>query len=188
MELQGVRFIYLTGGSKEKTLIDYCNETKNIPSRVNRWCTDYWKRIPVGRFARSFGEYEMWIGIDAGETNRATNRKVRKEGNRFPLIELGIEREGCKAVIRQAGWGVPQKSGCFLCPYQRVIQWITLKRDYPDLWRIAEGLEMRARRERPNFTLGSHGRTINEVVAGREKQKTLDLDFNLDQRCECYFD
>jgi hypothetical protein len=35
---------------------------------------------------------------------------------RYPLIELGWDRERCIDEIRREGWPVPHKSSCFFCP------------------------------------------------------------------------
>ena len=184
MQDEGIEIYCLTGGTKDMTLLDFCNEKKFIPSRMNRWCTDYWKKTPVTRFAKSFDEHEMIIGIDSGEAHRAEKRKVKN--TRFPLIELGINRNKCKEIIRSVGWGVPQKSGCFICPYQRKRQWIELKKNYPDLWKIAIDLENNAKFDNKKFTY--KGIPMEEFVADLDKQEVFDFGETLDQKCECYFD
>lgn len=185
MESKGIGIIYLEGGTKEMTLIEFCQGKNFIPSRMNRWCTDYWKIQPVRRFAKSFDEdFEMILGIDMGEAHRAERSRYKER--KFPLIELGIDREGCKKVIREAGLGIPQKSGCYICPYQRKRQWIELKKYYPNLWKVAVDLEKGSIFKHKNFTF-VNGMTIEQFVADLDKQEELPFGDVLDQKCECLF-
>jgi len=186
IESKGIKIIYLTGGTKGMTLIEWCREKSYIPSRMNRWCTDYWKIQPIRKFAKSLNdEFEMILGIDAGEIHRATRSRYKER--KFPLIELGINREGCKRIIKKAGLGIPQKSGCFLCPYRRRRQWIELKKHHPDLWKIAVDLEKNSIFKHENFTF-IYGMTIEQFVSDLDKQEELPFGVVLDQKCECYFD
>ena len=186
LENKGIRIIYITGGTKGATLIEWCKEKGFIPSRMNRWCTDYWKIQPIRRFAKSLDEdFEMIIGIDAGEAHRA--KSARYKERRFPLIELGIDRNECKRIIKKAGLGVPQKSGCYICPYQPKRQWINLKKYYPELWKIAVDLEKDSIFKHEHFTF-KNDMTIEEFVSDLDKQEELPFGIVLDQKCECYFD
>ena len=185
LESKGIRIAYMTGGTKGMTLIERCEKDNVIPSRMNRWCTDYWKIQPLRKFAKGINEaFEMILGIDAGEAHRA--RRTRYKGRKFPLIELGIDRNECKRAIKRAGLGVPQKSGCFICPYQTKRQWIDLKKYYPDLWKTAVELEKNSIFKYENFTF-KQGMTIEEFVADQDKQEELDFGFILDQSCYCIF-
>lgn len=184
MESKGIRIIYLEGGDCGMTLIEYCREKNFIPSRMNRWCTDRWKITPIKRFCRGLNEeFRIIIGIDAGEAHRARNFRNYQCS---PLLELGINRNGCKKVIRKAGLGIPQKSGCFICPYQKKRQWIEMKKYYPELWKVAIDLEKNSIFHHKNFTF-VNGMTIKEFVADLDKQEELPFGAILDQRCECLF-
>ena len=185
LENQGIKITYLTGGNKEMTLIEYCQMKNFVPSRMNRWCTDYWKIQPLRRFAKGLdGESEMILGIDAGEAHRA--ERTRYKQITFPLIELSMDRNDCKKVIKEAGLGVPQKSGCFICPYQKKRQWIDLKKYYPTLWEIAIRLEKNSIFKHEHFTF-VNGMTIEEFVSDLDKQEELPFGVVLDERCECLF-
>jgi len=185
LENQGIKITYLEGGNKGMTLIEYCQIKNFIPSRMNRWCTDYWKITPIGKFAKGFDEeFKMMIGIDAGEAHRAI--RSRCKGRIFPLIEMGIDRNECKRIIKKAGLGVPQKSDCFICPYQKKRQWIDLKKYHPELWKVAVELEKGSIFKHEHFTY-VHNMTIEEFVADLDKQEELPFGVVLDQKCECMF-
>ena len=186
LESRGIRIISLEGGKYYMTLIEYCRMKNFVPSRMNRWCTEYWKITPVNRFRQGLGmDTKMIIGIDAGEAHRA-ERKPKKYKS-FPLVDLGINRNDCKKIIRKAGLGIPQKSGCYICPYQRKRQWIELKKHHPELWEVAIGLEKNSTSKHEKFTYVT-GMTIEEFVADQDRQEELDFGFVLDQSCHCYFD
>lgn len=107
--------------------------------RVSRHCTDHFKVRPLHvYFQRPYTEY---IAFDAGEEQRAERLFKRRRGVEFPLVEADIDRAGCIEIIRQAGWPMPMKSGCFLCPFQRTGQWETLACVHPDLLEKAILLE-----------------------------------------------
>ena len=186
LESKGIRIAYMTGGTKGMTLIERCEKDNVIPSRMNRWCTDYWKIQTLRKFCLSFREegFKTILGIDAGEAYRA--KRVRYKEYIFPLIDLGIDRNECKRIIRKVGLGIPQKSGCFICPYQAKRQWIDLKKYYPDLWKVAVNLEKNSIIKHKNFTF-KEGMTIEEFVADQDKQEELDFGFVLDQSCYCIF-
>lgn len=185
LESKGIRITYLTGGDCYMTLIDYCRKMNFIPSRMNRWCTDRWKIRPIKKFAQSLNnDYLIQIGIDAGEARRVGSLRGRQTA---PLFDMGIDRNECMKIIRKAGLGVPQKSGCYICPYQRKRQWIELKKHHPELWEVAIGLEKNSTFKHEKFTY-VQGMTIEEFVADQDKQEELDFGFVLDQSCYCYFD
>lgn len=121
-------------------LYDESFQRKIIPTRMFRSCTDKFKIRVLKKYVRErFPEQEInfLIGIDAGESHRA------KEdcGNVYPLMELGIDREGCKQIIRDAGLPLPVKSGCYFCPFTPKNGWINLLKRHPNLYRKAEELE-----------------------------------------------
>lgn len=99
----------------------YCLEHRMLPGTWVRWCTDRYKVAPMIRFlkrimgATSANPVESWIGISADEQRRAKLSSDPLEVKRYPLIELGLSRQDCEAIIRDAGLPVPPKSGCWFC-------------------------------------------------------------------------
>lgn len=124
-----------------KTLYDHCWEKRMIPSFMRRWCTSKFKiRILQAYFKPP--AFEL-IGIDADESHRAKINVRKGLESRYPLIEAGIGRNECKKIIADKGLPVPPKSGCYICPFQRVGQWKNLRREHPDLFCKAVNLEKR---------------------------------------------
>ena len=112
-------------------LFDYCYFKRVIPSVKHRWCTERWKVKVIEQYVEK--PCFVLLGIDAGESHRARIGSNNGMENRYPLIEAGINREKCKDLIRKHGYEVPQKSGCFFCPYQRITQIRRLRYKHPDL-------------------------------------------------------
>lgn len=124
-----------------KTLYDYCWEKRMVPTFMRRWCTAEFK-IKILQSYFKPPAFEL-IGIDADESHRAKIQTRKGFESRYPLIEAGIGRAGCKKIIIDHGLPVPPKSGCYICPFQRVGQWKELRRVHPELFCKAVELEAR---------------------------------------------
>ena len=155
-------------------LYNYYFSRKKCPSMMKRDCTDKFKIRPIYKYIEK--PCFMLLGIDSGESHRARLNSKKGVENRFPLIEEEIDREECKRIIRAHELPVPMKSGCYMCPFQRVAQWKVLRRNHPELfckvqnlekrvieWRISEG-------KKP-FALRGNGKTIGSII--NEKQGNL---------------
>ena len=156
-------------------LYSYCWYYKMVPSFMFRWCTDKFKVRPQQNYCQS-PAFTM-LGIDAGESHRAKIATSNGFENRYPLIEAGITRDGCKDIIRAYGLPIPMKSGCFICPYQRAAQWKQLRRVHPDLFCKAEQLEKRqidyriSTGKKPISLTANSKSTLSSIV--NEKQSKL---------------
>jgi hypothetical protein len=91
-------------------------------------------------------EVDTWIGYEAAEEmtrakkdpNAGGLRKLKpgmaRRINRFPLIEWGLCRCKCAAMARDAGWPVPRKSACEVCPYGSKGDWQRLAEKRPSVF------------------------------------------------------
>lgn len=125
-----------------ENLYDYYFRWKMAPSMHKRICTDKFKVRVVQEYVDT--PCFMLLGIDAGEKSSrmkiSTNKGIE---NRWPLVEAGIDRPGCKEIIAAHGLPIPIKSGCFICPFQGPGQWRRLRMEHPELFCKAEKLEDR---------------------------------------------
>jgi len=114
-------------------LYDYCLKYRILPCRRFRWCTMKFKVNVV----HSYYEkpcFEM-IGLDAGESNRAKNRRTTKGIEvDYPLIRWNLDRNDCLEVIKKHGLPAPRKSGCYFCPFARGSDFRRMRDQYPELW------------------------------------------------------
>jgi len=118
--------------SKEMPLWDYCKEKKILPMIHLRWCSQRWKQKPLDEY-RKEKDGETIIGIAFEEKERANRWRLGK-GFVFPLIDMQIDRKQCIDLIKNVGWKVPIKSGCWFCPHCKPKEFAELKLNHPDLF------------------------------------------------------
>ncbi|UKA59188.1 hypothetical protein [Arthrobacter sp. FW306-2-2C-D06B] len=92
-------------------------------------------RVPRGWFA------EQWIGISTDEVSRALDKDgnlktgdVRYSRNKYPLLDLGMDRETCRSLLTAHGFEQTPKSACIGCPFHSNMQWRELRDKSPDEW------------------------------------------------------
>ena len=123
---------------------DYCMDHRVLPSPAWRWCTDHFKAKPLMLYIeeRAAGaEYNEIIGYCSGEEHRLAGIVARGRRIWAPLIDWGVDRQGCVEIIEQAGFPVPPHSGCFICPFMRPAEIIEMRHDYPEEFAKAVALE-----------------------------------------------
>lgn len=120
-------------------LYDYLFHWKIIPAKWQRLCTDKFKLRPFYRYVA--GPCTVYIGYDFGERRRRYLKP--REGIEYstPLIRRLIGRDACKEIIRYHGLPVPPRSGCWLCPFQKLSVWKRLRDEHPALFKMAMDLE-----------------------------------------------
>jgi hypothetical protein len=131
------------------SLYDYYYNRKCIPTRIQRSCTDKFKIRPMRKYCNErYGKnnYVFILGIDAGEWQRA------KTGDYYPLIDMGINREDCKQLIKKAGLPVPVKSGCIVCPFAPNKEFKDMNKHDPVSFKKAVALEKNCKRY-PEMTI-----------------------------------
>jgi len=148
-------------------LLECCEAAAMIPLAAVRWCTSEYKVKPMNRY--SAGRENM-IGIAADEAHRQGDA-IR------PLVEAGVTRKGCIDIIEAEGLDVPQKSGCYICPFQRNNQWRMLWERHPGLFERAMLLEEGTKRRKGGHwhaTLDPSGKiTLRQRLLAYESQMVL---------------
>jgi 3'-phosphoadenosine 5'-phosphosulfate sulfotransferase (PAPS reductase)/FAD synthetase len=121
-------------GWHEKPLIEYLEHYAITPRADARFCTQAWKTEPIGQWCAAHGDPLQLVGIAADEAHR-------QKGRACPLIDWGIGRAECVRIIQAEGLEAPRKSGCWICPFQKLSQWKELLERYPELYARGEALE-----------------------------------------------
>jgi hypothetical protein len=119
-------------------LIEHCRRLRILPSPWRRWCTDKFKVRPLKRYYGTQAGELLGITVDDSRYERFQNNR---DGVTMPLGDQGVTEEDCLTIIRDAGWPMLVKSGCFFCPMQRLSEIEALAQNHPDLFAIAVGLE-----------------------------------------------
>ena len=120
-------------------LYEYCKYRKILPAMWPRWCTIRFKLDPIYEYYTT--PCFQYLGIDSGEAKRAKISSMNGVESRFPLIEHDIDRNQCVEIIKKHNLPVPQKSGCYICPFQKISDWKRLRRIHPELFCKAVYLE-----------------------------------------------
>ena len=113
-----------------------------IPSVQWRWCTRDFKVNPIHRYYSDLGGHiNQYIGIGFDEIHRMKDSREDYITNIYPLIENRLTRQDCIGIIVEAGLPIPEKSGCYFCPFNSTERWRQLLDRYPDLFAKAIALE-----------------------------------------------
>lgn len=128
---------------------------------MSRSCTADFKTRVIERELIRRGATEdnpalVGLGISVDEAERASpGRDPRSlvQIRTYPLLErspldpyspgLRLTRTMCREVIADAGLPVPPKSACWFCPFHDADAWRGLRRDTPELFERACGIERR---------------------------------------------
>ena len=142
---------WATVRSPKGDLHEVYHASSGLPLIGFRTCTTEWKIRPIYRKIREYvgmGRGKVlaasWLGITTDESHRARESEHLWIERKYPLIDLGYSRQDCVKYCEDLGFQV-EKSGCFMCPYQRKAQWEILARDHPELFDFALDMERRAK-------------------------------------------
>jgi hypothetical protein len=176
-------------------------ESRSIPIPVRmesgapgtRQCTDVFKVKVVRKWLRKHGATKkepatVLIGFSTDEMQRVNNRRLSPyEIPEHPLLDLGLNRQACKSVIKKAGLPIPRKSACYFCPFHRNAEWSRMRRDDSALFSKSVELErlLNKRRDmlgKDHVYLTGLGKPLDEAVA--ETPPELPFDELGDQSCD----
>lgn len=110
-----------------------------------RQCTKEYKLVPFKRKVVELTRGRLkksaiaWIGITTDEASRMKPSRVQYIENRWPLIDLRMNRQDCKDWMAKKGYPEPPRSACIGCPFHNNAEWRKVKED-PVLW--ADALEI----------------------------------------------
>lgn len=91
------------------------------------------------KFAEKYGKINVLIGIAAGEEKRAGSNEESAQvwmrmaiNKRYPLLDLGMDRQACQDYISSVGAEVPPPSNCILCPFMSEQELLYLYKFLPE--------------------------------------------------------
>lgn len=91
---------------------------------------------------------EQWIGISWDEMQRMKDSEQKFVRNRWPLIEMRMDRRACLEWMRDRQYRKPSKSSCIFCPFRGDDQWRDMRDNHPEDWSRACEMD---RQIRPGF-------------------------------------
>ena len=111
---------------------------------LQRQCTHHFKIDPVKKRVRELLGYhaskpphppasavEQWIGFSWDEFYRMSTSRVKFMVNRYPLIELKMNRWDSISYLENKGLPVPVASACVCCPFRSSSEWLEMKKNSP---------------------------------------------------------
>lgn len=106
-----------------ETITEWCLRLGTVPVMAggSHICSKKFKGDVIQQWARSQGiDWPVYlIGIEANEgyrCSRFTAPKGDKAEYEYPLVERGMDRDACEALIKHHGMTV-RKSSCVFCPF-----------------------------------------------------------------------
>lgn len=117
--------------------------TRNPDGMLPKQCNSDWKKRVVRREAKRLlrdrlgldererfpadAVVEQWIGISTDEKERTRISDDRVIQNRYPLIELNMDRGACIEWGRVRQYPRLPRSSCIFCPFRRNDEWRHLR-------------------------------------------------------------
>ena len=138
----GIPFTIVRARPRETDLYGTASRRRVIPSVQWRWCTRDFKVSPIHRYYRKLGRHiNQYVGIAYDEIYRMKDSRETYVTNIYPLIDRRFTRQDCIDLISEAGLPIPEKSGCYFCPFNSTKRWLQLLDSHPDLFEKAIALE-----------------------------------------------
>ena len=174
-----------TKGKKMVSLPLYVDTKKKGGGIMRRQCTYDYKINPVQQKVRELYGLkprqkmpmtEMWLGITIDEAQRMKDSMSPRTKNRYPFMELNMNRGDCMNFMRESNYPIPRKSSCIFCPYSPDTTWIDIKTNKPNVFNIATKIDkkirncMETRRENNPAYLHRSMKPLEEVVFKHEDQ------------------
>lgn len=125
----------LTAQTHPHGLIPAIQHEGMIPNFRARWCTRKLKIYPFRDYVAALPEPVVsCVGIRADEPEREGGDYSDVPGVvvRYPLREWGWKLADVMAYLQQKGVAIPKRTDCALCFWQRLGEWWTLWRDFPE--------------------------------------------------------
>lgn len=142
LDERSIPFKVVQARPKQTDLYGTLLRRRVIPSVQWRWCTRDFKVNPIHSYYSTLGTHiNQYIGIAFDEIHRMKDSGVSHITNIYPLVERRMTRQDCINIIDEAGLPVPEKSGCYFCPFNSTERWKQLLIKYPQLFDKAIMLE-----------------------------------------------
>jgi hypothetical protein len=149
-----------------KGLYNFYMNHNTIPFYRYRICTDKSKIRPFNKYIER--PCNVFLGITWDERKRAKPNKTKTITSCYPFVEDRISRDRAIRIIENTGLKIPNKSGCYFCPFQGKAEWKRLFDEHNDLFIKAICLEDNA-----NNRILPTGRSLQSLYDEFKFQSTL---------------
>lgn len=133
---------YIQGETETKAkLLPYFSSNNGM---LMRQCTDHYKIRPIDNYLKfkfkpnKNETIEKWFGISVDEIQRMRISQVSWNYNRYPLIELELNRQQVISyVMKYHNLPEPPRSSCYFCPFHSTNYWRFLKNNHNEEYKKA---------------------------------------------------
>ena len=136
------------------TLKSLCEHERALPNFRMRFCTKQLKvrpfkafllrAMPVVSYVGLRADEDLREGIDLRPAHYGGSVALSAPGQveqRYPLREWGWDKVAVVSYLDERGVDIPARTDCARCFFQRIDEWWTLWRDYPQIFADAVGEE-----------------------------------------------
>jgi hypothetical protein len=124
----------LYSGNGDLLLPVYTTQNGEV-SKMPGYCSNEWKRRPLQRWLRALGveQCDVWIGFSTDELRRVRRPTEGWFQERYPLVfDAPMNRQNCKALVREVFGVEPVRSACWMCPHMRDDEWAEMRDNDPE--------------------------------------------------------
>lgn len=151
-------------------------------------CSDQWKTQVIRRFLnKKYGQsylnkrgVDFWIGYSIDEIHRLRT-PVGKWQNRFPLIELLVNRQQAIQFVEKYGLPLPQQSACWMCPNRHAHGWAWMKEHAPEDFKRAVEHEKLIQQKYPHLWLTRYAKPLDHIdfstIPIKDQLDLIDVNF-----------
>lgn len=155
---------------------EVCRKTKTVNTPYGAPCTGFLKKAVRANWERQHLWEELiyvW-GMDCTERRRANSivQNFPEFKHEFPLIEKGLTKQDCHAILNQLGIKRPkmydlgyQNNNCIGCVKGGMWYWNKIRKDFPDVFKN------RAKMERDVGRSCMNGLFLDELEPNRGRKK-----------------
>lgn len=169
-------------GNRVDNLTDYITGYGYMPSKGQRFCTKYFKIIPIDKYLESFAPetVELMIGFNADEEpgkDRTGNlMKAQNVKYSYPLYDDGKDRNECEMILYELGLhpdfpAYMGRGGCKYCPFKEKAEWKALylfdKETFLENKIMEEGVQDKRNKF---FAISMTGASLREIMNEVERE------------------
>ena len=139
-------------------------------AKLPTFCSNEWKQRVVQRWCRDqmpdCKTFDLWLGISRDEAHRMRTGHTGKWQYRHPLIDLMMNRQDCRSLVRSMGWPDPPRSRCWMCPNQGPTEWADLEQNWPADAAKAKKFERQVQERAPGIYLHDEKASGGDCMSG----------------------